>query len=178
MDAKGQPKTVYEGLQKKKRHPIGATQFGKCLESNRHFVESVLKTSIKSSGNSELIAEYLKALVMVNASLNSLEVVNSLAMEDGLPQEFLCQYFAHVIDDCLQLKDEGLQNRRVKLVCVMFRNFIKKQVMSVESNPELSAELMNFCVQFSNVNEATALFRLLRQNMNKNLNDNQVDSGS
>eukprot|EP01024_Parvocaulis_polyphysoides_P050815 TRINITY_DN4960_c1_g1_i1.p1 TRINITY_DN4960_c1_g1~~TRINITY_DN4960_c1_g1_i1.p1 ORF type:complete len:313 (-),score=41.22 TRINITY_DN4960_c1_g1_i1:362-1300(-) len=160
------------------RHRLkSGEEFQKCLESNRDFVESVLKTTIATnSADSGLIMEYLSSLVTVNASLNSLEVVGRLALEDGLPQEFLQTYFSHVINECLQLKDEGLQNRRVKLVCVMFLNLLKKQVMFMESNQELSAELMNFCIQFSNVSEATALFRLLRQSMNEN--DNQAgDSG-
>eukprot|EP01026_Neomeris_dumetosa_P077563 TRINITY_DN83762_c0_g1_i5.p1 TRINITY_DN83762_c0_g1~~TRINITY_DN83762_c0_g1_i5.p1 ORF type:complete len:452 (-),score=40.47 TRINITY_DN83762_c0_g1_i5:255-1610(-) len=161
------------------RHRLKSDVFGKCLESNRDFVESVLKSAIRSADSfgSGMFSEYLDLLVRVNASLNSLEVVGRLALEDGLPQEFLQTYFSHVINECLQLKDEGLQNRRVKLVCVMFLNLIKKQVMVMESNQELCVELMNFCVQFSNVNEATALFRVLRQNMNESKEDNQEQGG-
>ena len=108
---------------------------------------------------SEQMTDYLQSLIHMSMSLHSIEVVNHLTTTIALPSDFIQEYILACIQTCEQTEDKRLQTRFVRLLTVFIQSLIRNKVLDIK---ELFCEVQNFCLEFRQIKEASALFQLLK----------------
>ncbi|KAJ3186776.1 hypothetical protein HK101_009610 [Irineochytrium annulatum] len=79
-----------------------------------------------------------------------------------LRRDFIRAYVSRAVESCDRIRDASMQGRQVRLVCAFVQSLIRKGGAAVEVGT-LEVEVQAFCLQFSRVAEAAALFRVIKQ---------------
>ena len=93
-------------------------------------------------------------------SLQSMDIINRVAMIDEtiIPQDFLHLYISKCTSYCDVIKEKYIQNRHVRLVCVLLQSLLRARAILLS---DYLVEIKTFCLAFSRVKEAAGLYRLV-----------------
>jgi CCR4-NOT transcription complex subunit 11 len=128
--------------------------------------ECLLRTLPKAQDTEK--NEFLSSLVSMEMSLHSMEVINRLATTSPplLHPEYIQLFISSCIVSCENMvTNSHAQNRLVRLVCIFVQSLLRNSIVSVE---DIYFEVQSFCVEFSRIREAAALFRSLKEGVNNN----------
>ncbi|CAD8195758.1 unnamed protein product [Paramecium pentaurelia] len=141
----------------KSEYKIDITQFNNLVEHNPQLVSDII-TKLHQSGVN--VHEYLDFLIQIKVTIQTLELVNQLTKNITLPDQFLNMFITRCIVTCEEVKQNQQQlARQVRLVSVFIKTLIKQKTF----NPKkIYVELQGFCLEFSSIQEATQLFKAIK----------------
>jgi hypothetical protein len=132
-----------EALQLVQESGLSPQNLSRLVEHNPMIAhECLLRILSPNSMTSEIIKnEYLSALVGMDMSLHTMEVVNRLATrhpqqeEEEQPllhPEYIQLFISSCIASCENIPDRNAQNRLVRLVCVFIQSLLRNNIVQVQ----------------------------------------------
>ena len=130
----------------------------KLVEHNPTMAIELLMKLADNDESASAAAVYHSALVNMDITIHTMEVVYKLATNHQLNSEYLHVFVLGLFERCA--KTEGGHDRKlVRLVSVFLQNLIQNAIVNVEDFVEVQA----FCIENSRVREANTLFKLLKE---------------
>lgn len=130
------------------------------VDNNPEIASSIMLHLVQSN----CYSEYLNALIQMEVSFKSMQVMSTLVANVDLPSEYIDTFTSHCIASCTSIEDKGKQTRLVRLVSVFLQNLI---IANHFKNEQILLELQSFCINFSKIKEAVALFKIVKEKMPK-----------
>lgn len=130
------------------------------VDNNPEIASSIMLHLVQSN----CYTEYLNALINMEVSFKSMQVMSTLVANVELPSEYIDMFTSHCIASCTSIEDKGKQTRLVRLVSVFLQNLI---IANHFKNEQILLELQSFCINFSKIKEAVALFKIVKEKMPK-----------
>jgi CCR4-NOT transcription complex subunit 11 len=128
---------------------------GDLVEKNATIAVDIILAIMSSSK----VQDYFGELVSMPMSLNTLEVVNKIALMMDLPPEFLHLFISNCMNSCKNMKEKHTQTRFVRLFCVFINSLLKNKILN---NQELYIEIEHFCTEFNTMKEAIAVYKAIK----------------
>ncbi|CAD8122364.1 unnamed protein product [Paramecium sonneborni] len=144
----------------KPEYKIDLTQFNNLVEYNPQLVSDII-TKLHQYGVN--VHEYLDFLIQIKVTIQTLELVNQLTKNITLPDQFLNMFITRCIVTCEEVKQNQQQlARQVRLVSVFIKTLIKQKTFDPK---KIYVELQGFCLEFSSIQEATQLFKAIKNSV-------------
>jgi hypothetical protein len=103
--------------------------------------------------------DFLSALIGMEMSMNSMEVLKHLTLHNILPLDQLHLCITNCMSYCERIEKNSAK-RSVQLLCLFLQSLFRAGPHTVLP---LREEVEAFCILFSSVREATILYRLLKE---------------
>lgn len=139
------------------RSRLSPSNVDELCRANPHLAVDFLLLKLKSS---EADA-YFAALSRLEITLNAIEMVNMLACSplfNTIPgmDDFINPFIVRCISACDNIYDVYQQNRMARIVCIFFQSLANNRCVDMS---RMVFELEAFCIGFSRIKEAAALFQ-------------------
>jgi hypothetical protein len=139
-----------------KKHALPAASVPELVEHNPNVATQLLKVWFESDTKTAEAA--LEHVVKMPMSLHVVEVVNRLSTAIAFPRGLLFSFLQNCTVACERTPDTYMQNRLVRLLCVLVQSLLRNRVFAVS---DVAAMMQPFCAAFSRVSDAAKLYEVL-----------------
>lgn len=128
------------------------------LVGNNYMMAAILLLKLM---NSKQMPLYYDALLKMDSSIHSIQVVNQISQAARLPSDFLHTYISHAIRSCGLIQDKSVKLRMVRFICSFLKSLIKSRAIEID---DLYVEIQALCIEHSRMREVADLYRILKNN--------------
>ena len=135
------------------------------MDMSLHSMEVVNRLATYNANNNNMAHDASSATVAAAATGGKRQKQQPQQQETKpappiLHPEYIHLFIGSCIASCENIQDRHAQNRLVRLVCVFIQSLLRNKIVETE---DIYFEVQSFCVAFSRIREASALFKSLKQ---------------